>query len=183
MIRYILPLLFVLGLTLLILRGSGDRKARRLGLMVTGFTLAHSLTLGLAVFNVISLPPPPVEAVIALSVMFVGLELARNDKSTLTWRYPALTASAFGLLHGLGFASILSNAGLADDRRLLGLFGFNIGVELGQLAFVSIILVAAFIGTKLFDEASLAKGQRIAAFVIGTVAASWMIERVIGFWG
>jgi len=176
-------LLFILGLTLLILRGPADRKGRRLTYMVTGFTLAHSITLGLAVFNVIALPAPPVEAVIALSVLFVGLELARNDKTTLTWRYPALTASAFGLLHGLGFASILANAGLADDRRLLGLFGFNIGVELGQLAFVALIVIAGFAARAVLQEQQLARLQTAAALLIGAVSVSWMLERVIGFWG
>lgn len=176
-------LLFVLGLTLLILRGPGTRKGRRLGLMVTGFTFAHSLTLGLAVFNVIALPTPAVEAVIALSVMFVGVELARNNQDSLTWRYPALTATAFGLLHGLGFASILSDIGLAADQRLLGLFGFNLGVEIGQLSFVSVILIGAYVAKRLFAEQQLVRLQTVTAFVIGTVAASWMIERVIGFWG
>ncbi len=176
-------LLFILGLTLLIIRGPGAHKARRLGLMVTGFTLAHSLTLGLAVFDVIALPAPPVEAVIALSVMFVGLELARHDQSTLSWRYPALTASAFGLLHGLGFASILSDAGLADDQRLLGLVGFNIGVELGQLLFVTLIIMGSVVIARLTTTQTHAHLQHVTALFIGAVAASWMFERVLGFWG
>ncbi|MEN8722088.1 MAG: HupE/UreJ family protein [Alphaproteobacteria bacterium] len=176
-------LLFILGLTLLILRGPGAQKARRLALMVTGFTLAHSLTLGLAVFDLIALPAPPVEAVIALSVMFVGLELARNNQATLTWRYPALTASAFGLLHGLGFASILSDAGLADEQRLLGLIGFNIGVELGQLFFVTLIIMGAVVIARLTNDKTQARLQYLTALFIGVIAASWMFERVLGFWG
>ncbi len=176
-------LLFILGLTLLILRGPAGRKAARLGLMVTGFTLAHSLTLGLAVFDVIALPAPPVEAAVALSVMFVGLELARNDQTTLTWRYPALTASAFGLLHGLGFASILSGAGLADEQRLLGLIGFNLGVEIGQLGFVLMIILAGIAIARLTGPKTQTRLQHVTALVIGAVSASWMFERIMGFWG
>lgn len=176
-------LLFIFGLTLLVLLGPSNRKAHQLALMVTGFTIAHSLTLGLSIFDLITLPTPPVEAVIALSVMFVGLELARNKQDTLTWRYPALTASAFGLLHGLGFASVLSDIGIANDARILGLFGFNLGVEIGQLAFVALTVAGALVLRSLLTNPMLARAQFISALIIGAVSVNWMTERVVGFWG
>lgn len=173
-------LLFVLALTLIVLMRPNDNHWKRLGLMVTGFTLAHSITLGLATFDVIRLPAPPVEASIALSILFVCVELARKDQSTLTWRYPALTASAFGLLHGLGFASVLAEAGLKNGK-LLALVGFNLGVELGQLVFVAGILLAGFAATRTLPAAAMRPAYSLLVFGMGSLSAYWLIDRMVQF--
>lgn len=173
-------LLFILALTLIVLMRPKDNHWKRLGLMVTGFTLAHSVTLGLATFDVIRLPAPPVEASIALSILFVCVELARNDQRTLTWRYPVLTASAFGLLHGLGFASVLAEAGLKNGK-LLALLGFNLGVELGQLVFVAFILLAAFAATRALPKGANRPAYSVLVFAMGGLSAYWLIDRMMQF--
>src|SRR5262249_43100003 len=130
-------LLFVLGLLLLV---------PSLGMLVrtiTAFTLAHSVTLGLAVLGLIAVPAAPVEALIAASIVLVALELVRDPGAapTLGRRAPWAIALGFGLLHGLGFAGALADVGLPADRIPLALLGFNAGVEVGQLAFVAAMLV------------------------------------------
>lgn len=178
-------LLFILALTLIVWQRGDAARVRRLALMVTGFTLAHSLTLALSTFGVIRLAAAPIEATIALSILFVCVELMRGLRSgrqdTLTWRYPALTASAFGLLHGLGFASVLNEAGLGDEARLLGLVGFNLGVEIGQLAFVALALSAGLLIARLTSATLVRHGTTILIFAMGTLSASWMFERIAQF--
>ena len=129
-------LLFVLGL-LLIVRG-----ARLLLKTITAFTLAHTITLGLAVFGVAHVAPTPVEAVIALSIVFLAVELAQSHrgKEGLTFRQPWIVAFAFGLLHGFGFAGTLSRLGIPSRDIPQALLFFNLGVESGQLAFVAVFL-------------------------------------------
>ena len=164
---------------------------RRILITVTGFTLAHSITLALAALGVVRLPVPPVEAVIALSIVFLATEIARGRRDSLTWRYPVTVAASFGLLHGFGFASALSEIGLPQTELLTALFFFNVGVELGQVAFVVLILalVWAFRKSGIFKtEASdsmldlPAWAEKPAAYVIGSLAAMWMFERIAGFW-
>src|SRR5690606_27620473 len=128
--------LFVLGLLLLV----GLRK--RLLAAITGFTLAHSLTLAASTLGWAALPQGPVEACIALSIVLLACELV-HERPTLTRRLPGVVAFVFGLLHGFGFAGALQEIGVPPDRAPLALLGFNLGVELGQLA---IIAAAGLVG-------------------------------------
>ena len=110
---------------------SGSRK--KLLLTITGFTVAHSITLILAATDTLVIPIAPVEAVIALSIVFLAWEIAKNNKNSLSLKYPILVSSSFGLLHGFGFASVLAEIGLPQNEKLLALLCFNIGVEVGQV--------------------------------------------------
>jgi hypothetical protein len=167
------------------------RTGRRTLITVTGFTLAHSLTLALSTLDLIALPILAVEAVIALSIVFVATEIARADETTLTYRYPVLVASSFGLLHGFGFASVLREVGLPPTELPTALLFFNIGVEIGQVLFVMIIfgIAAAVRSTGRRAESRLgwyslsgAKTGTVTAYTVGAVASFWTIERVLAFW-
>jgi hydrogenase/urease accessory protein HupE len=170
-------LLFVLAL-LIVVRG-----ARRLVGTITAFTLAHSLTLAGATLGLVHVPQQPVEAVIALSIMFVAGEIAhaRAGAPGLTARAPWLVAFAFGLLHGLGFAGALREVGLPEQAIPLALLFFNLGVELGQLAFVVAALAAVALARRVV-AAQLHWAEPLAAYGIGGTAAYWAIERVAAFW-
>ena len=164
---------------------------RRILVTVTGFTIAHSITLVLAALNLVRVPIPPVEAVIALSIVFLATEIVRNRRDTLTWRYPIAVAGSFGLLHGFGFASVLSEIGLPQTEIPAALLFFNVGVEIGQIAFVAVLLgapkLAAVVRAELRSEAaspshSLMPGfSRFAAYTAGTIASYWLIDRIAGF--
>ncbi len=136
-------LLFVLAL-LLIVDGT-----RRLIVTITAFTIAHSITLALASLGVLHVPGPPVEALIALSIVFVAAEIVhgRQGRPGLTQRYPWIVSFTFGLLHGLGFASALAEVGLPQNSIPLALLFFNVGVEIGQLIFIAAVLVLIAAGT------------------------------------
>ena len=169
-------LLFVLGLLLLV-NGIGP-----LIKTITAFTIAHSITLGAATFDLISLPSAPVEAVIALSIVFLAREYIslKEGKKSLTAQFPWIVAFTFGLLHGFGFAGALSEIGFPQKEVPLALFIFNVGVELGQLFFIGIIGGLAFFWKKL--DWQLPRGAwRILPYGIGTVASFWLIERVLAF--
>lgn len=145
---------------------------------VTAFTVAHSITLGLATLGYVSLPPPPVEALIALSILLVAAEAVhlRRGKRSLATRWPWLIAFAFGLLHGFGFAGALQEIGLPQSDIPLALLFFNVGVEIGQLLFIAALLgLVKLLGKlgRLPQQAPTA-----AAYGIGALAAFWMIERV-----
>jgi hydrogenase/urease accessory protein HupE len=168
-------LLFVLGLLLLV------RGAWQLARTVTAFTVAHSLTLALAVLGVVHVPPQPVEATIALSLLFLAAELTRGPehRGSLTAHKPWLVALSFGLLHGFGFAGALAEVGLPDGEIPLALFQFNVGVELGQLlVVVSYVALARALRGRLQWRASW---LRLAGYGIGSVAAYWCVERVAAF--
>jgi hydrogenase/urease accessory protein HupE len=169
-------LTFVLAL-LLIVRG-----ARRLLITVTSFTLAHSITLAAATLGVLWVPGPPVEAVIALSIVFLASELVKVNRGlpSLTARYPWVVAFTFGLLHGFGFAGALGEVGLPQNEILLALLMFNVGVELGQLLFVAVVLAVLLSLNRLHREwpAWLRQGP---AYGIGGIAAYWLIERIVTF--
>jgi hydrogenase/urease accessory protein HupE len=162
-------LLFVLGLVLLITSG------RQLVATITSFTLAHSITLAAASLGAISLPSAPVEAVIALSIVLLAVELTRDDE-TLTHRKPWLVAFVFGLLHGFGFAGALGDIGLPADAIWMPLLSFNLGVEAGQLSFV-----AAVVGPVILLRKTPRFVQLIPVYCIGTWAMAWTIERVAGY--
>jgi len=155
---------------------------RRIAAAVTGFTIAHSLTLLGAALEWVQLPIPPVETVIALSIVFLAAELARERRDTLTWRYPMVVAVAFGLLHGFGFAAVLGDIGLPEGEILASLLSFNLGVEIGQLVFVGVLLGLREVGRRMapptFASASF---QRFAAYPIGVLATFWTLQRLSGF--
>ncbi|WP_424286598.1 HupE/UreJ family protein [Eudoraea sp.] len=126
---------------------------KKLWITITGFTIAHSITLALSALDVVRLPIPPVEAVIALSVVYLAVEIALQKKDSLTYRYPIAVSSSFGLLHGFGFAAVLSDIGLPQIEVVTSLLFFNVGVELGQIIFVlGILLFWLFIRKISFDK-------------------------------
>jgi hydrogenase/urease accessory protein HupE len=178
-------LLFVLGLLLLV------GNAKRLVVTVTAFTVAHSITLAAATLGFVNVPQAPVEAVIALSVMFVAVEILRTaqQRTSLTARLPWLVAFVFGLLHGLGFAGALREIGLPQTDIPIALLFFNVGVEVGQLAFIAAVVAALAILARLtasrHGEGGLVRAERLAraplAYLIGCTAAYWTIDRTVGF--
>jgi len=169
-------LLFVLAL-LLITRGTW-----LLVETVTAFTIAHSITLALATLGSVHIPTAPIEALIALSIMFVAVEVVHlhDGRESLTARMPWIVAFAFGLLHGLGFASALSEVGLPAGHVPSALLFFNIGVEIGQLAFIAAVLgFVSLVGRIRFARPRWA--ALTTPYAIGSVAVSWVIERVAAF--
>jgi hydrogenase/urease accessory protein HupE len=167
-------LLFVVALTLLI------RGWRPLLATITAFTLAHSLSLAASVLGVINLPSPPVEAAIALSIVLVCAECL-HSRDSLTRRAPWLVAFAFGLLHGLGFASALLEIGLPEQRVPLALSFFNVGVELGQLGIIASATALGRLVTRLeLRRAWLRPG---VIYAIGSMAACWSLERLAAVFG
>jgi hydrogenase/urease accessory protein HupE len=171
-------LLFVLALVLLV------RGIRPLLWTVTAFTAAHSLTLAAATLGWLRVPPPPVEASIALSIVFVAREikLTNAGRPGLTVQRPWIVAFVFGLLHGLGFAGALSEVGLPANAIPVALLFFNVGVEIGQLAFVAVVL-AALVGLRRVRWTDTPWLARVPPYAIGSLAAYWTIARVAGFWG
>jgi hydrogenase/urease accessory protein HupE len=169
--------LFVIGLVLFI------RAPWMLLKTITAFTIAHSITLALSIFEIVRLPQGPVEAVIALSIVFLARELAQDEqqRSVLTRGQPWLMAFVFGLLHGLGFAGALSDIGLPEDAIGISLLLFNVGIELGQLLIIALFLLIArmwHLVTKHlnYTEAHLYTG---AAFAMGILASYWTIDRTL----
>lgn len=172
-------LCFVLALVLVV------RGTRRLIWTVTAFTLAHSITLALATLGVVHVPRPPVEAVIALSIVFVAGEIVQQQRGRegLASRKPWLVAFAFGLLHGLGFAGALAEIGLPANAIPLALLFFNIGVEIGQLLFIAAVLAATALLSRLAaDRVDRRRVAITSAYLIGGIASYWAIERVSNFW-
>lgn len=169
-------LLFVFALLLLV------RGSKRIALTITAFTLAHSITLALATLGWLVLPSPPVEAVIALSIAFLAREIviSQRGQGSLTESKPWLVAFIFGLLHGLGFAGALAEIGLPKDSIVLALLCFNVGVEIGQLMFVTVVLAGAFVLRRwLLPWQQHLKW--VSPFFIGGVASYWLIARVLAF--
>lgn len=155
---------------------------RRIALAVTGFTLAHSVTLISAALGIVRLPVPPVETCIALSIVFLAAELARNRRDTLTWRYPLLVAATFGLLHGFGFAAVLGEIGLPHGEALAALLSFNLGVEVGQLGFVLLVAPALrLVAHAVRSRADTGAVARYAAYPIGVLATFWTLDRLATF--
>jgi hydrogenase/urease accessory protein HupE len=167
-------LLFVLGLVLIV--------AGRWMLVktVTSFTVAHSITLGVATLGYASAPLPPLNAAIALSILFLGPEIVRRwrGESSVTIRHPWLVAFAFGLLHGFGFASGLTTLGLPQSEIPLSLLLFNIGVEAGQLSFVGLVLLLG----RAFSTLEIGWPRLVQAlpgYTIGALGAYWTIQRTL----
>ncbi|MBE7939321.1 HupE/UreJ family protein [Ramlibacter aquaticus] len=145
--------------------------------VVTAFTLAHSITLSLAALHVISLPSRIVESAIAASVVFAALNNLRGAIESKRW----VMAFCFGLIHGFGFASVLADLGLPQEALALALVGFNLGVEVGQMAIVAVFLPLAFLlrGTGFYRTGVLKAGSA----VIALVAAWWFVQRAFDIQG
>jgi hydrogenase/urease accessory protein HupE len=163
-------LLFVLCLILLV------RDLKRLVATVTAFTLAHSISLAAATLGFVHVPAAPVEAMIALSIVFLACELVR-DGGGMARAYPWLVAFCFGLLHGLGFAGALAEVGLPQGDIPLALLAFNLGVELGQLAFIATVLCLGVLLRRFIGTAPV-WAMRAASYAIGATASFWMFERI-----
>lgn len=172
-------ILFLFGLMLL------ARTPLRIVATVTGFTIAHSLTLALVALGAARVSVPAIEATIALSIVFVAAEIARNDRATLAARFPILVASTFGLLHGAGFAAVLGEIGLPQTERISALLSFNVGVEAGQLFLIAVILAAAGLWRaarrRIEAYGRIAPlplpAEELAGLALGVLAAYWFFER------
>ena len=180
-------LLFVLGLLFLV----GNWK--QLVGTVTAFTVAHSITLAGATLGWLYAPQAPIEATIALSVMFVAAEILRRARGRggLAARAPWLVAFVFGLLHGFGFSGALREVGLPEQDIPVALLFFNVGVEVGQLVFIAVVVLVLSGVTRLLrrpEHAERGPWQSEAmirvpvAYAIGSVAGFWTVQRVVGFW-
>jgi hydrogenase/urease accessory protein HupE len=172
-------LLFVAGLLLL------AKQVRRIVWAVTGFTVAHSITLSLAALGLVRPAVAPVEAMIALSIVFLATEILRADDKSFGYRFPIALSFVFGLLHGFGFASALGEIGLPRNELATGLLFFNLGVELGQLAFIAVIatvLLAARPAVRRLRGLRLPGPARIevaCAWCLGIPASFWFFERTV----
>jgi len=173
-------LLFVLGLVLVLWR-AGRQAGAWIG-TVTAFTVAHSITLSLATLGAVRLPAGPVEAVIALSILLLAVELAKagprsaNDTTPRSWtfRYPWAVAFGFGLLHGFGFAGALADIGLPAAAEAWALASFNLGVEAGQLIFIAaLLLLRALVGQRL----PTIPITTAANYAVGGIACYWLMDR------
>lgn len=169
-------LLFVLALMLII------PSFMMLLKTITAFTLAHSVSLALATLGVVNMPGPPTEAVIALSILFMAVEIMHKHQGriTLTERKPWVIALAFGLVHGLGFAGALAEVGLPQQDIPLALLMFNVGVETGQILFVCFVLLVIAV-IKRLPIRWPQQSWRLMPYAIGGIAAFWTVERVISF--
>ncbi len=159
---------------------------RRLIATITAFTAAHSLTLAGATLGLVHVPGPPVEASIALSIVFIASEIlhAQQGRRTVTQRYPWVVAFTFGLLHGFGFAGALAEVGLPQSSIPIALLFFNVGVEIGQLMFVGFVSGLIAIGWRLAGVFGLPQPawlSRVPPYAIGALASFWLVERVAGF--
>ncbi len=173
-------LMFVLALLILV------KGVRRLVVTVTAFTLAHSLSLVGATLGLVQIPGPPVEAAIALSIMFVASEImhSRSGNPGLTEKYPWVVAFIFGLLHGLGFAGALAQIGLPQSSIPTALLFFNVGVEIGQLFFIACVFSIIALGRAIISRINMPKMAWISTvppYVIGSAAAFWTIQRLVNF--
>jgi len=173
-------LLFVLALLILV------KGTRRLIATVTAFTVAHSLTLAGATLGFVHMPGPPVEAAIALSIVFVAAEIihSRQGNAGLTEKFPWVVAFTFGLLHGFGFASALSEVGLPQAAIPVALLFFNVGVEIGQLLFIVSVFAVIALVRRFARRSGISQpawAWRVPPYAIGSMAAFWIIQRVAAF--
>jgi len=165
-------LLFVLGLLLIVF----DRWM--LLKTITSFTVAHSITLAIATLGYASAPLPPLNAAIALSILFLGPEIVRTwrGETSFTIRHPWVVAFAFGLLHGFGFASGLTSMGLPKAEIPLALLLFNVGVEIGQIAFV-VLVVLLERSFRVLEVRWPRLVELLPGYAVGTLGAYWAIQR------
>jgi hypothetical protein len=170
----------VLALVLLV------QGTRRLLFTITAFTVAHSLTLAGATLGWVHVAGPPVEASIALSIVFVASEIVhtRQGRYSVTQHYPWVVAFTFGLLHGFGFAGALAEVGLPQSSIPIALLFFNVGVEIGQLVFVGAVLGVITVGWRAGQRLRVSQPAwlwRVAPYAIGALASFWLVERVAAF--
>jgi hydrogenase/urease accessory protein HupE len=170
-------LLFVFALLLIV------KNYRRLLWTITAFTLAHSVTLAGATLGLIHVPQAPVEAVIALSILFLAMEIVHEKRGHpgAAARWPWLVAFIFGLLHGFGFAGALAEIGLPQQAIPLALIFFNVGVELGQLLFIAVVLSCGWVLHQLKQPKLVSQAETVALYVIGGLSSFWLIERIAAF--
>ncbi len=167
-------LLFVFALLLIV------NNSRRLLLTITAFTVAHSITLAGATLGFIHVPQRPVEAVIALSILFLAVEIIHGQQGRPGYaaRWPWLVAFIFGLLHGFGFAGALSEIGLPQQSIPLALVFFNVGVELGQLFFVLVVVLFSWSLHQLKQQKLLNRAETVVIYSIGGLSSFWLFERI-----
>jgi hypothetical protein len=165
-------LMFVFGLLLLV--GGG----KRLLWTITAFTLGHSITLSLVTLGFFDYPVALVEFTIALSIFVLAVELTRKRRNDILWRNPWWLAGGFGLLHGMGFAGALAETGLPQGNVPLALLFFNVGIEIGQIAFIVAVLALWYLLRK-----PLARWQErllpVPVYILGALSAMWCIERAL----
>ena len=167
-------LLFVGGLIFI------ARTRRAVILTITGFTIAHSITLALSALDMVRVPVAAVESAIALSIVFLAVEIVKGPRDTLTWRRPVFVSGSFGLLHGFGFAAVLREVGLPQAGLLTGLFAFNVGIELGQVMFASVLmLLLAAVRRVPVGGPTASFAPRFAGYAIGVTSSFWLITRVL----
>lgn len=171
-------LLFLLALLLIVV---GFRK---LLWTITAFTVAHSITLALSTLGLVHVPSAPTEAIISLSILFLALEILRVQagKEALTAKFPWVVSFSFGLFHGLGFAGALSEVGVPPKEVPLALLMFNVGVEAGQILFVTVVAGALALVHRL-RLPTPPFAEKILPYAIGVMAAYWTIERTLSFLG
>ena len=171
-------ILFVVALLFFVPASPRRRRIRKLVQTVTAFTVAHSVTLGVSALGWLTVPQAPVEAVIALSILFLVVEKLRGTANTITANHTWVVAFAFGLLHGFGFAGALADIGLPRDAVLASLFLFNVGVEIGQLAVVAAGLALAWlpgaVGVRVPPAVAYAP-----LYAIGVLSAYWFVARTV----
>ncbi len=167
-------LLFVFALLLIV------NNTRRLIITITAFTLAHSITLGAATLGLVHVPQQPVEAVIALSILFLAVEIVHGQQGRPGYaaRWPWLVAFIFGLLHGFGFAGALAEIGLPQQAIPLALVFFNVGVELGQLLFVLGVVLFTWLLHQLKQQKLLSRAETAVIYSIGGLSSFWLFERI-----
>jgi hypothetical protein len=173
-------LLYVLGMLLLV------GGWRRILATMSAFTATHSLTLTAATLGWVHVPQAPVEACIALSIVFVAREIVQvhRGRPGITTRWPWAVAFTFGLMHGLGFAGALAEVGLPQSSIPVALLFFNVGVEIGQLMFVGAVLTVIAVGWRAAQRLRWAQAawlRRLAPYAIGGLASFWFVERVAAF--
>jgi hydrogenase/urease accessory protein HupE len=173
-------LLYVLGMLMLV------RGWRRIVVTMSAFTATHSLTLTAAALGWVHVPQPPVEACIALSILFVAREIVQmhRGRSGITARWPWVVSLTFGLMHGFGFAGALAEVGLPPSAIPIALLFFNVGVEVGQLMFVAAVLTVLAVGRRAAQRLRWSQPAwlwRLAPYAIGGLASFWLVERVTAF--
>jgi len=166
-------LLFIFSLILL------ATNIKKLFFAITAFTLSHSITLVSGILGFVSVAIPYVEAMIALSIVFLARELIVNNRESFSRQHLGVVTFIFGLLHGFGFSSVLATIGLPQDEIPLSLFAFNIGIEIGQILFIIVMGTALFILKNYLINYK--KRDRDIAYIIGAISSYWLIERVSNF--
>jgi len=173
-------LLFVLALLLLV------KGTRRIVVTVTAFTLAHSLTLAGATLGLVHMPGPPIEAAIALSIVFIASEIihSRQGRPGLTEQYPWVVAFIFGLLHGFGFAGALTEIGLPQTSIPIALLFFNVGVEIGQLLFIASVFAIIALARNIMRRIDVPRptwAWAMPPYIIGSLSVFWVFQRIAAF--